>query len=469
MGKIVDRLMYSYATARETGQLPFWIILGLTIYVPFEDFILKFVPLPSEIINLIRIVPEFFLYGLCLFILSRKFLNRQELKRTPIDIVVIAFFVSFIISIIVNKASIPESIELFRTNFRYLSVFYILVNINISPERIGLFLRAIRTCGLIQAAIASIQFFLPDNVNRILFARPGTKAYIAGATKSGASFGTFGDPSNLSSFLLLTSIVFLIYVYIQPINFIPMGQNLGGVLTFVFGLFASKKRAALMLLILGFLGILFYLRNRKNLAIIVWISAVSALLFDLTSSTILHISLTEDFDVLSYFTEIFSGAYWEKTANSSRGFLIIRIVSGLIHSQSWFGFGPTPEAVQAGITNALNLNIAEQKQLDWTMYVLEDPYWFAILAYFGIIGLSLYWLIFLRLFQASKFLVKFSSNQEYKALGITFCSVCVIAFLYAFIERIFKLRGFTFYFWVLAGLVVNAYNVERSLQSEKSP
>ncbi|MDJ0712609.1 MAG: hypothetical protein QNJ54_00105 [Prochloraceae cyanobacterium] len=466
MGKIVDRLMYSYATARETGQLPFWIILGLTIYVPVEDFILKFVPLPLEIINLIRIVPELFLYCLCLFILSHKFLNRQRLKGTPIDILVIAFFVSSGISIVLNQASIPDSIDNVRTNFRYLSVFYILVNINMSYEQIGTFLKTIRTCGLIQAGISCFQFFLPDNVSRILFARPGTKAYI-GSIKPGASFGTFNEPANLSSFLLLTSAVLLVYVYTQPINFIPVGQNLGAVLTFVFGIFASKKRAALLILLLVFFGILFYLKRKKNVAVIIWIAAAVALLFDLTSSILLNISLTEDFDVFSYFTEIFNGSYWRHTANSSRGFLIIRIVRGLISSQSWFGFGPTPEAVQAGIESALNLNLAEQQQLDWVLYVLDDPYWFAVLAYFGIIGIGLYWFMFVRLFQAASFLAKFSSNKEYKVLGISFCYICIIAFIYAFIERIFRLRGFTFYFWVMAGLVINAYNVERALQSKK--
>nr|MBA3922056.1 hypothetical protein [Nostocaceae cyanobacterium] len=85
-----------------------------------------------------------------------------------------------------------------------------------------------------------------------------------------------------------------------------------------------------------------------------------------------------------------------------------------------------------------------------------DFYWIAMIAYYGVIGLGIYLLILYRLYQVSRWLMLHSSVPEYKLLATTFCTLSVVTILYAFVERILILRTFSLYFWVLAGLVVNA-------------
>jgi hypothetical protein len=81
------------------------------------------------------------------------------------------------------------------------------------------------------------------------------------------------------------------------------------------------------------------------------------------------------------------------------------------------------------------------------------------MGYFGVVGLLIYWFILLRLYVVSRNLMKITAVSEYKSLAIIFCTIVIVAFVYSFVERIFKARDFSIYFWLLAGLVVNTYNL----------
>jgi hypothetical protein len=478
MSFIVRRLFYKFISLlklnNRNGKLPFLIIVGLTAYVPLEDFFLKLLPISSSFVTVIRLLPECLLYFLLLVVIYQRLSSGYNLRKTPIDIIIIVFFISSIISIVINQADIFESIVNLRTNWRYLSVYYIVVNLDISIAQITQILKTIQVLGLLQAYLSSIQFFLPDNINKSLFVRPDTKASLA-EIKPGSTFGTFPSPANLSSFLLLTSTVFFAYAFTKNSGILPQINDIIHSIVLFFGIFATKKRASLVIAIIVPLLILFFLKKTKNLSIILWLSTTFGFLFIFLNMWISPLISEENiFEInnsnynpketqnFSYFSILFSEDYWNKDFQNSRGFIVSIVCSSIIKSASWFGFGPSLSSVEIGIDNALSLLPDERIKLSNVLYVLDDPYWFAVLAYFGIVGLLLYWLIFLRLYQTSNFLIRFSARREYKLLGVIFCSVCVLLFLYSFVERILRLRACTFYFWLLAGLIVNACHAEKS-------
>ncbi len=447
----------------------FKIVLAITVYFPLEDFVIKFIPAPENIITIVRLIPEFFLYVLLVCVIVNRINLGKPLRKTPIDFIIIAFFLSAIVSIVVNQAHWGESIANLRTNFRYLSIYYILVNIDISSRQISKILKIIILMGLIQAIIASIQFFLPDSIDQLLFARLGTKAAL-GELKQNASFGTLFDPTNLSSFLLVTDTIFLSNTYLinKEINLIPDKKNLAIMLTFLFGIFATKKRAALLIALIIHLVILSRARGTNKVGKFIWFSAISLILFGITSTYFLDWNVAEELGLLPYFTEIVTPDYWEHTANASRGFIIINVCSALIKSSSLFGFGPTSDAVEQGIKSSLALSSNDLEQIGWSFFVLDDPYWFAILGYFGLVGLIIYWLIFLRFYKSSQFLTNSVDFISYKSLGLAFSNITVLFFLYAFVERIIRLRACSFYFWLVAGLTINSIYMYRRNQKYMS-
>jgi hypothetical protein len=46
--------------------------------------------------------------------------------------------------------------------------------------------------------------------------------------------------------------------------------------------------------------------------------------------------------------------------------------------------------------------------------------------------------------------------MSYQLLGLAFSNITVLIFLYAFVERIIRLRACSFYFWIVAGLTINS-------------
>ena len=443
----------------------FKIIFAITVYFPLEDFVLKFIPAPEGIITIVRLIPEFFLYILLVCVIVDRVKQGKELRKTPIDLIVIAFFLSASISIVINQAHLGESIANLRTNFRYLSVYYILVNIDISSRQVSKILKITIVMGLIQAIVSSVQFFLPDSLDQILFARAGTKAAL-GEFKSNASFGTLFDPTNLSSFLLVTNTIFLSNTYLnnRKINIIPDKKNLAIMLTFLFGIFATKKRAALFIALIVHLVIISRSRGMRSVGKFIWMSIISLLLFGVTSAYFLDWNAAQELGLLPYFTEIATPEYWDHTLNASRGFIITNVCRALISSFSLFGFGPTSDAVERGIINNLPLTSNDLEQIDWSFYVLDDPYWFAILGYFGIVGTIIYWLIFWRFYKSSQFIVNTIDFVSYKSLGLAFSNITILFYLYAFVERILRLRACSFYFWLIAGLTINSIYMYRSNQ-----
>ena len=135
------------------------------------------------------------------------------------------------------------------------------------------------------------------------------------------------------------------------------------------------------------------------------------------------------------------------------------ILHAVISTRSWFGFGPdawgTLNSIEATLTDG-----NDREKLWRDAAVFDDGFWFAFIAYFGFIGTAIYAFMLKRLYDASRWLARVSAEPEYRTLGSSFATLVIITVLYTFVERTFRLRAFSFYFWLLAGLVVNACHLK---------
>lgn len=458
--KLINLPITSFQEAQKNKQLSFWLISAITIYTPFEDLIFGWLPLPGIIIIGLRFIPEIILYSLLFRLVYRNFFSGTGIQKTPIDILVIAFFLSSFISIIVNYASIPGSIANLRTNWRYLSVYYILVNLEISQQQFASIINKILTLGIIQSILTFIQFFLPASIKIAFSGGNCDKALIKKAT-----CGTFFDSAILSGFMLIITTVYFSSIYTHSVNLIPEKSQLITIGLHYFTTFASKKRAALLVALIIPIVLFWILKKLKNIAIIAWFAMFILLLISLLSpisnlqeksSSNTGVGEAEPTDIYGYFTSIFSKEYWQHNWESSRGWMIATTTSSLIKSGSWFGFGPELGSVKRGIILHLS-KPGDQARLQRNLYVFDDPYWFAVMAYFGIVGLILYWLIMWRLYQAAKFVLLASVSPQERTIALMAQTLITITFFYSFVERLLRVRPFSFYFWLICGLLVNIY------------
>jgi len=477
--EVIHSVADRYQAARAAKEIPFWIVFWISLYTPFEEFVIKWL---GPLAGIARFVPELVLYGLMAQVLTSRFFKRN-LKPTPIDLLLVLFFLSTLISIALNDSSLKASFLNLRSLWRYLSVFYIVVNIDISVSRLSLIITSLRTAGLVQAAIASVQFFLPNSLLR-LFAPKGVQiaGYSrvshaeAGTTKVGAVFGLFAAPAVLSAFLLVILIISMTYFFTTPGALMSRLPELSGIGTIFFGLFATKKRAAWILAVLVPIVVLIFYRKSKGLVKTVWVYTAVALSVVLLT-TLLGTSFDTSFegtqareesiDVGSYVLQLFDPNYWEDSSETSRGWVVGTTIHTLTKSGSWFGFGPDLYQMRQLMADVLVDGSDRAKII--AMGPLEDTYWLIMLAYFGVVGMGIYAVIIWRLFQSGRWLIKFSPDPEYRRLGVIFCTLVIFTILYNFIERILELRGFSLYFWLFAGLVVNAYNAHQRQRIESSP
>jgi hypothetical protein len=455
----IYRGLSSYDRARFSGQLSLWWISLILIYTPFEDFWVNLLPIPEALKTGIRFIPELIIYLIFWGVISDSLRRGKPWKSTPIDILVIAFFLSSLISIVLNHASLLASLANLRSIWRYLAIYYILVNSVITKSQINYLLNILKTITLIQAAIASIQLLIPGQIKFAMAAGNCEKALI-----KNASCGTFVDSANLSSFLILGIVITITTAYLNCDYLIPHLPDFLRICLLYLGLFASKKRAALLIALLLLILIFVYLKRQYKAGLVAWfISALAITIVFIYPLLNLNLDIgqreigEEVPDITSYFFTIFSAEYWDHTLSASRGWIASQVCQISLESSSWFGFGPEREAV---ITNMGKwMTSGEVTKLERDIGVFDDPYWFGIMGYFGVVGLLIYWFILLRLYVVSRNLMKITAVSEYKSLAIIFCTIVIVAFVYSFVERIFKARDFSIYFWLLAGLVVNTYNL----------
>ena len=238
-----------FKTTRDAGAIPFWIVFVIAIYTPFEEFLIKW--LPATVGGLMRFFPEVILYGLMLQILRRRFFNTRNLKATPIDLLLVLFFISTAISMAVNGSDLVASLINLRSLWRYLSVFYVLVNVEVSASQVGLIVRGVRNIGIIEAGLATLQLILPAGFASIFAPRQisigsyerATQAE-TGDLKVGSVFGTFGTPAVLSTFLMVALIIAISYFFTAPNVLMVKLKELSGIGVLFAGLFGTKKRAS---------------------------------------------------------------------------------------------------------------------------------------------------------------------------------------------------------------------------------
>jgi len=465
--RYIQDFLFSKKLLKEDSYIPIGIIFAIALYVPFEDIITVWLPLPSAGQSLFRAIPELTIYFLFARIIYLRITLGLGFRRTAIDSLVAAFFLSCTISVLINQASFRSSYNYLRESWRYLTVYYVLVNIEIPHGKVKTLVEHIKNIGILQGILASIQFFLPGHL-KVTMAGGGCEK----ALLKGASCGSFIDSATLAGFLLIAIAILITYVINHPEKYLKQPKNIIIVLLALFGLFASKKRASLLILSVLPITIIGLSRKKKTLRKYIWLlmSLAIGLLF-IVPFLIANFGLVTQessavaqTDISSYFLRIFSPEYWDDFLLNARGWFIALTVKSLSESGSWFfGFSPDHGTTISTI-NSLIVSASDAAKLARDQYVFQDAFWFAQLAYYGIIGLSLYWSILLSLYRSSCRLLKTTQWPEFQSLGIIFCAVIMIGFLYSFSERLFVLRTYSYYFWLFAGLIANAEYTQKKLR-----
>lgn len=447
------------------GLRAFSIILLLVAYLParsvFSRLLMSVSPAQALAENFIEIT--------ILLLLGWLFLQRLRVGRgfvrTPLDIPLFLLFLVVLLSIIVNQRFNADAARNAVSFLRYISIYYLVVNLYISEKDITGLFSTIVLLGIGVSILTIILYFVPS-LNAALegFFQPIYKQSL----KIGSVRGVF-PTGELALYLLIALVVYLgLYRRKLSIINIAIFEVLIPAL-FIMGIFATYKRAAL-LLSLPVLWVFWtqqqFSRRSKTITqvltyILFFFVFAGLLVVDLPQSVTETISSagrhldvrTVQVEVSTFLLQLFSPLYWQRVAIASRGWSVLVVVPRVLTSP-YVLLGLSPDSEYMRLTLARHYSDLQRI----VSYVgFEDVYWVALLTYYGILGLICFSFVLFRLFRLAKRIPLISTNSLHVQTSSIYRTLLMGFILFGFVERTPEIPSTSLLFWLFSGIMTRLY------------
>lgn len=433
---------------------PFWIILFLTAYIPLETVLLR--PLPEGIYAYAQFFGEALIYLTFAAQIGLRILTDKPLRRTPVDVILLAFLLVGLLSMFASQAPVPGSLINLRSLFRYVVLFYLIVNLNLRPKQVRLLLHIIFAIGILQVAIGGVQLLTRGGINDFLIPRVSgiqiagqTRQFklVTGGREIGSVFGTLGDPLFFGLFLLLVMAIYLGQLRHLSVFILAFLLLVGGAIAY------SYARAAVFGLVL-LLGIFYALRYGLGRVYLVALISLPILILGmiLIVNQIRQVNqfdspLRQEQSILENLTGIFSSRYLQ-IAQKQRLGTLVGIPPTVLANRPLLGYGPDEDTT----IQALNESNPSYLVMPARKIGFEDVYWVATLAYYGLIGLSLLALLFIRVAISTYAIAKRANTPLARGIALTAFSLSLLTPFLLFFYRVLEFRVYGFFFWLILAL-----------------
>lgn len=440
---------------RLVNRRPYWFVLGLIVWMPFEPILLKLLPLGRSGVIVMQFAAEFATYlALGMLVLGR--LQRGEpWRRTPLDVPLLVFVVIAMVSVLVNRPPLLGSALNVRSLLRYAAVFYLVAQLDVSPRQGRTLLRLVLVVGAAQwlAGLAQWvggtpvkQLMLPAQVDLQVGGVSRGLIMLDRGREIGSVFGTFEDTIYFGLFLLVVLCVVLGRLgRLRLWHLLPVGLLLGGIAY-------SYSRAALVGAVFV---VIVYLWARGGLR---WLlaagaTALAAALLVLVVGTFVnqgyqHPRKTEQ-SVLANMTGFLSLDYFERAKKQRLGSLLGVAPTALLSAPA-VGYGPNELHTIDRLNHAAPSYL--YKQLDKGGF--EDVYWVALLSYYGLLGTAAFAWVLWRMGHLGGTLMHTAADPATRwAAGATLLLVASAPVLMLFM-RVPEFRIYSFFLWLLPGVTL---------------
>ncbi len=452
-------------------------LLALVLYLPFEDFLLKWLPVSEPVYSLSRLASEACLYGLLATEVLLHLMRGARLPRTRLDLPLALFFLAALLSIACSQAPVLGGLINFRTLVRYVAVFYLVVFLAPSERDTRTILAILVSCALLQGLLAIVQhlqggpvpFWLPRASELEIAGYRKEFTVLGGGIEPGAVIGTLGHSVALALFLLVSATLGAALFLVREER---SGRSTLAFLAWAtgcaLGVLFSYSRGAVIALFLAWGVLLFLLRDRPGPRAVL---RYSVLLFPiaLPFAWLASGSRSEAADPAASGAGALghlSGALGEEALarqEHSRGWILFDVGAAVLEAARPLGFGPDERHAKERLLESARVPLHRLA----TYRAFEDVYWVALLAYYGFVGVGLLLWTLARLFSLGREAVRRGGSELTRALGATLCALLLVTVLLSFLVRTFEFRAFAFSFWLLAALVVVTRERERAGVQER--
>lgn len=438
---------------------PYWIVLFLTAFMPFESLILKFLPISGQLYLIAQLVSEALIYVTFLCVMLKKLLQKQPFRRTPIDGPLLLFIGVAVLSTVLNQSPVVNSLLQLRTLLRYTFLFYLVINLNLSTPQAKRLISVLITIGIVQLVLGGLQLTVGGPINQLLLPRQ-VEADIAGQTRNfilvsrgreiGSIYGSLGDTVYFGYFML-----FFLAIYLAGMKTITL-IDLIVIGAIFWAVNYSFSRAA----VFGFLFVIVIFFRSKfglNRSILVTLTLlptlVLAILFILSTasnSTFIN-PVQEEQGIFDNISGIFTQRYIEIAQKQRLGHLL-GTAPTIIANKPLLGYGPDEETTINQI-NQSDPNYLLTPLTGRTANTFEDVFWVALLGYYGVLGVSIWVYLLYKLYREAWKIYRKTTDIVHRQISLSVVYSVALAPILLFFNQTLEFRIYGFYFWLFPAVM----------------
>ena len=442
---------------------PRWTLMFLLIWMPFEPFLLKFVP--DVLFLYARFFSEVLIYLLAAIVVVKIGIGKKQWKQTPLDLPFILFVLVLIASVLVNTVSPTIAILGIRQILRFVILFFVVALMYPPKEFIRRAVVAMLLIVILQSALGITQSLVGGNLDSFLLpseTRTFETLEFQGVTEfwdpGSRVFGTLGRYDRLGTFLVFFMLIAIGFLYEKEV----WQDRKELLLVLALGLPAlllTYSRSSWFGLLLGFLLIaLYFMRDRRVwIGFIIFLSMVFGYLFfsGVVVQNLIETRGVEQSPVERFF-EAFSYERWQSEYYGfGRLYFIVQTPRAVIAAAPLFGVGP---GQYGGGAAATLHNITAYDELGLPFGVegtrgIIDNNWFSLWGETGTLGLAFYLWMYAALFIITVKVYRDSTDPLARGLALGFAGAMLAVALNSFLATFLEVRTLAIYLWVFGGFV----------------
>jgi hypothetical protein len=443
---------------------PTWTLAALSVYLPFEPFLLKWVP--DDLYVYARYGSEVLIYFLLAVVAWKIISGDMVWKRTPVDAPWVFFLFSLAASVIINFLPVMPAILGIRQIIRFILLFFITVQLAPSERWMRGLLKALGVILFIQVCLGAAQAVIGERLD--VFLLPSERKTLGDLQLTSGTnqfwdpgqrvFGTLGRYDQLGTFMAVVMLVLVAMVYEKAVPEKDRIWLWGLLLASLPVLAMTYSRSAWFGFLLGFLFIGAYVkRDRHVLAAAVILPTMLLAYIFVTGLVVRDLVETSDQSLTNRFFEAFSYERWvSEYYGLGRLYWIVKSFTVVIPAAPIFGHGPGTYG--GGAVSALhNTSVYDTLSLPFGVYGTDgyiDNNWLSLWGELGTVGIGVYIWMLVSLFLVVWYVYENSSHPETRAWALAACAIILAVSLNAVLATFFEIRTLAPYLWIIPALVV---------------
>jgi len=407
-------------------RINFYIFLLIMFITPV---VLNFLPGVQGLI--IGELPLLILYLSCILRCCKHGTTKiDNIKLNQQEIMILILFGIMLVQAI-RQDPLSVGILGFKSIMYYSPIYFIVLTLFHTKERIKEFMRILSYTGFILAIIAILQYFFAQRIMSILGFEMGDVAYrtIMGHLKVSSTLG------NASAFATINAVIFIILFFQVFLNGHPGNRISIGIILAIIGLSIVLSYSRITWLALVFIFIISsFLYNKKKMARVFVLAMLCLVVLNYFFDNFIYENFISSFGLGENYLSI-------KSTHERIG-IIARGLS-LFAEKAWFGFG-------LGVTGAPSEHYA---------YLLKngsfvtDNYYLKLLIETGIVGTFCFLSFLLFSILRSKKVYNIITDVFLKNLSLSLTLALIIFAITSLAASTLELPAVNCFFWIILGLI----------------